>query len=1634
MATTGTAVALMLHQIMEWAFVRYGFGIGLVGTPDLDMYKENYRTSSPGVGIVQMAGRLWALADFAACGAGAPVPRDVLVPFPAIAAVLAAAPGAAVAPKGRSQTDSQVPVVVLATGVAPHGWGWRSVEDLTGLQAWGGAFGAGAPSGPSLAGVAARRQVAMLATGHSVFVALVADSEVSQLRREFRGSDVCILSVVRSAVGRERPWSFVVADRAEEQIYDFGVKPPRSAKWRATCQQRDGGPVLHSEVWKSSRRLQDSDFGVGELETSSRIVETLGTVDQVDFYNLAGVEANAKLPLDEVQALLGGGRAPSIVRSGLLDQVAKELERSTDIKKTARKLREKQAAQARNGGKSHPSPFGKGMPTSLTDPFDGNDPWAAGRGKRWGDEHEHQPAAKTSEITESEGDDMSGTATPTGLGPPGLMLDTYGALVEADLQTDSSDSPHVSQPGAGAAPRCLHFMFVVIYHGRWTSFQAASARRWQFESGCSRWASQGHSRNLAGSVHMGTGRSRAEESQRQLRVLTEAGQQSQLASDRLRAQVEALQASRGAAEHAEEVRQQAVDVLEGQVHLLQRENGRLLSEVESLRGREATQDESGRRAWQLERQSLQEEIDRLKRQRVDDDIARRQVQEEWNGLREKLRRDEDERAQVRSSFELRASFDPSLRELQDLEAVLMEQEEDALGVQAALSQPRRRGPETAARARLAEETRRLRHRIGEFAARQYSPGLSSLGDVPGDWAGGLELGGFADLVDLPGLAELPTAPSAAGSRQQQGSAPAHAPSLSSWRSPAGVQPQRAQPAPLLVGPPATPSASPPAHVMSMPAQRPGVLADDSAKGAGAQHDACVRGASKAVGSAERPLRFDGVLAENSDESSRGRGLLCVRGGDAAPAQPAPLPKEPPAAPSARPSAQAPPARPDDEVLEDDSAERAEGQPGACVRGGAAQAAGAADRPLRPDGAIVEVFEGRSRERDLFGALDGYIDPAAGEVDRPFEGMLAEDCGKNAREQQPAASPADSRAGCPTPATGAAERPLTCTLTEVSVESVGEQQPGASLAGARCGAATLAVGAAERPFDGTLEEHPPGASPASTRSGAAAAAGAAGPARHQIADLFAEDAVECSQEHQPGASSASARDDGSAAAASAAGRQVDDLLVEGSVESVGERQLGASPGSSRDDGVALAAGRQIEDVFADQPSEHADPQPAADFVGASASPLASAKGAASSCGPAASPRPPAGGAGPAFGTSGGGVAELARQRPLQDMFGDDSDGDDAAAAALATASAALSQAPGRQPTPKGDVAAGFLGEIHKHQDSPSPRAKRAAALAGEGTSTPLGPRPVSDMFADDSSSHHSAAAPGLQEVGPGSGHAADSAGQRPGSPRSAGSRPNARDSHEESSSGSLPSLPMGAAPARGDPGSSGSVRIGANASSAGSGTSGASGSRHASPLRSAGASSGSKGRGGTESSPALSIPDLGVESCQGERRPSSGESLGNQRAACVDAVSPRGSSRGSPAPASGSGAGSGQVASPPRSGSGSRSSGPPAAPAGGSAGWARSPPSAGDARSPRSPGAASAASGSRTAAATGPGASARSATSGVSGGLGEQLQRKVEQKRAEAAARAAAAAQQAPAAQEDAEDDDFELSGHESFPESSRGSW
>ena len=292
-----------------------------------------------------------------------PLAPPALAPAPAKAAAQLTAPA----------IPSTPGPALAATGQAPVGWGWYLAEDMPdGSGKFGDSMPVGTAGGPTLVSYCGRRGLVQCAGGVcEVFCALLAVTEVDHFTRTFRGSDARTLPVVTGATGRLRDWRSVVSDSREEKLADFPVMDPRTSKWCAEYQMRDGGPILHHEMWKSRRRLQVTDWGVATHEVLSQIVEYLGARDQCDVYNLSGAEiayrhlqlvehyyderviehAQGRVTTDETVAFMGISRSASMVCPSLLDIVSKELERVSGIKKNARRLREEQLAQAKAKGK-----------------------------------------------------------------------------------------------------------------------------------------------------------------------------------------------------------------------------------------------------------------------------------------------------------------------------------------------------------------------------------------------------------------------------------------------------------------------------------------------------------------------------------------------------------------------------------------------------------------------------------------------------------------------------------------------------------------------------------------------------------------------------------------------------------------------------------------------------------------------------------------------------------------------------------------------------------------------------------------------------------------------------------------------------------------------------------------------------------------------------------------------------------------------------------------------------------------------------------------------------------------------------------------------------------------------------------
>ena len=315
----------------------------------------------------------------AAAGALAAPPPAVLPPAvppgPAAAAPIAAgaAPAVGAAP-GPGWKDDGGPALG-PNGEAPAGWSWVMAEDVDSFL-FGSVVQVGPIAGIVLASRAGRRGIVMLAAGISGMAFLLEDWRRADFIAKWRGSDHRILARAPGG-GASRSWLSVTESAVEVADPQF-VLAPRSASWCVAWLLREGGPIQHHENWKARKRLSSSDYGVAEHHTLSTVLEDLASIDEVNVSNLVGVErllrklqmiehfweekqreqdsSQTKLPQEEVSAFMGGtgsaSRPSSMVCPALLDVVGMELERVSQLKKNARKLREeaKAAPGAKAGG------------------------------------------------------------------------------------------------------------------------------------------------------------------------------------------------------------------------------------------------------------------------------------------------------------------------------------------------------------------------------------------------------------------------------------------------------------------------------------------------------------------------------------------------------------------------------------------------------------------------------------------------------------------------------------------------------------------------------------------------------------------------------------------------------------------------------------------------------------------------------------------------------------------------------------------------------------------------------------------------------------------------------------------------------------------------------------------------------------------------------------------------------------------------------------------------------------------------------------------------------------------------------------------------------------------------------------
>jgi hypothetical protein len=250
-------------------------------------------------------------------------------------------------------------------GEAPPGWTWALAEDV-GDAVFGATVNVGPAHGVLLLHRAGRRGLLRLATGLNTFAVLLETWRVAVFRASWRGRDLRVLPLEVGADGEaQRSWHSVAAAVKEEPLPGFQLMP-RTTAWCVRWLVREGGPVQHHETWRARKKLSQADFGVQEHHTLSTILVDLAATDQVDVVNILGAErlvrklqlieyfwderqreqdANQlKMPPEEISAFMGGtgsaARPSSMVCPSMMDHIGRELERISNIKKNARKLRE----------------------------------------------------------------------------------------------------------------------------------------------------------------------------------------------------------------------------------------------------------------------------------------------------------------------------------------------------------------------------------------------------------------------------------------------------------------------------------------------------------------------------------------------------------------------------------------------------------------------------------------------------------------------------------------------------------------------------------------------------------------------------------------------------------------------------------------------------------------------------------------------------------------------------------------------------------------------------------------------------------------------------------------------------------------------------------------------------------------------------------------------------------------------------------------------------------------------------------------------------------------------------------------------------------------------------------------------
>ena len=214
-----------------------------------------------------------------------------------------------------------------------------------------------------------------------LLVEKVVRSQVDQWKKNrANSSDARVLAVKYVASGeRMRTWADVAESVSESAIDHWPIKGPRTAQWVARFMaRRNTGPEDHHRWWRSTARLNASDWGVAEHGQLCAYLEAAGSMDQLDLSNLvvmeriarrlqtieyqyaekvrdnerggsAGATASASgsavITNDEIDLFEGRQHVNPTVccAPSLIEHVSKELEKEAQIQKQARKAREEKA-------------------------------------------------------------------------------------------------------------------------------------------------------------------------------------------------------------------------------------------------------------------------------------------------------------------------------------------------------------------------------------------------------------------------------------------------------------------------------------------------------------------------------------------------------------------------------------------------------------------------------------------------------------------------------------------------------------------------------------------------------------------------------------------------------------------------------------------------------------------------------------------------------------------------------------------------------------------------------------------------------------------------------------------------------------------------------------------------------------------------------------------------------------------------------------------------------------------------------------------------------------------------------------------------------------------------------------------